>query len=183
MYNYYNRKNKIGIAPAAAAAAAATAPISLPALAISAALSAIPAIITAIRRNNMPNPNDWQGWNAQDSRLRYPYGTSVINWIINDGDSIQNEALNILQWIQTYGLKPVLEYNSHFNRQITLQDLINKLNRGGYTGEARQFQEILDSQNKQLISPSTTKKAGLNMFLTIALVGAGIFLLIKQKKK
>ena len=108
MYNYYNRKNRIGIAPAVAAAAAATAPISLPALAISAALSAIPAIITAIRRNNMPNPNDWQGWNAQDARLRYPYGTSVINWIINDGDSIQNEALNILQWIQTYGLKPVL---------------------------------------------------------------------------
>jgi hypothetical protein len=37
--------------------------------------------------------------------------------------------------------------------------------------------------SKQLSSPSTTKKAGLNMFLTIALVGAGIFLLIKQKKK
>jgi hypothetical protein len=37
--------------------------------------------------------------------------------------------------------------------------------------------------SKQLLSPSTTKKAGLNMFLTIALVGAGLFLLLKQKKK
>lgn len=183
MYNYYNRKDRIGIAPVAAAAAAATAPISLPALAISAALSAIPAIINLIKKNNQPNPNDWQGWNAQDARLGYPFGTSTINWIINDGDSIQNESLNILQWIQTYGLKPILEYNSHFNRQLTLQDLINKLNRGGYTGEARQFQKILDEQNKQLISPSTTKKAGLNMFLTIALVGAGLFLILKQKKK
>ena len=37
--------------------------------------------------------------------------------------------------------------------------------------------------SKQLSSPSTTKKAGLNMFLTIALVGAGLFLILKQKKK
>jgi len=181
MYNYYNRKKTIGN-PLLAAGAAATAPISLPAMAISAALSAIPAIINLIRKNNQPNPNDWQGWNAQDSRLGYPYGTGPINWIINDGDSIQNESLNILQWIQTYGLKPILEYNSHFNRQITLQDLINKLNRGGYTGEARGFQEILDQQN-QLSSPSTTKQAGMNIFATIAIVGAGLFLLLKSKKK
>jgi hypothetical protein len=183
MYNYYNRKNRIGNPLLAAGAAAVTAPISLPMLAISAVISAIPSIIKLIRANNQPNPNDWQGWNAQDARLGYPYGTGPINWIINDGDSIQNESLNILQWIQTYGLKPVLEYNSHFNRQITLQDLINKLNRGGYTGEARQFQEILDAQNKQLSSPSTTTKAGMNMYVTLAIVGAGLFLLLKKKKK
>jgi hypothetical protein len=59
--------------------------------------------------------------------------------------------------------------------------------------ERPDLQQILDTAyftneqinySKQLSSPlSTTKKAGLNMFLTIALVGAGIFLLIKQKKK
>jgi hypothetical protein len=46
------------------------------------------------------------------------------------------------------------------------------------------FTESEINYSKQLSSPlSTTKKAGLNIFLTIALVGAGIFLLIKQKKK
>ena len=50
--------------------------------------------------------------------------------------------------------------------------------------DASYFTNDQINYSKQLISPlSTTKKAGLNMFLTIALVGAGIFLLIKQKKK
>lgn len=45
------------------------------------------------------------------------------------------------------------------------------------------FSQSQIDYSKQLSSPSTTKKAGLNMFLTIALVGAGLFLILKQKKK
>ena len=100
--------------------------------------SAIPFIIAAINRGK-PNPNDWQGWNALDSQMGFPIGTNVTGWIIKDGDSIQNEALNILQYIRAYGTNNVLTYNSHWNKTITAQDLANKLRRGGYENEANQL--------------------------------------------
>jgi len=71
------------------------------------------------------------------------------------------------------------QYLDEYRNRFLLQrpDLQKFLDASYFTNEQINY-------SKQLSSPlSATKKAGLNMFLTIALVGAGIFLLIKQKKK
>jgi hypothetical protein len=138
--------------------------------------------------SNKPNPRDWEGWDAMDRRLGYPFGTGPINWVINDGDSIQNEALNIVSWIRSNGLEPVLQYNSHFGRAITIDQLADKLRRGGFPQEAQAFK---DEFNK--IKPggnsggnsggdTPTKQAGMNIALTLGLA-AGAFLLVKQFAK
>jgi len=118
-------------------------------------ISAIPFVISAINRGK-PNPNDWQGWDALDSKKGYPIGTNAISWIINDGQSISNEALNILQYIQNYGYDNVLTYNSYYQRTITAQDLANKLKRGGFVNEAN-----------KLLTPPTASDSINNVFTNL----------------
>lgn len=127
---------------------------------------------------NKPNPNDWQGWDASDVRIKAPKGTNAINWIINDGDSVQNEALNLVRYIQANGTGNILGRSTWFNRTITIEDLADKLSRGGYGQEAAQ----LVQQSKGTFDLPGTKKAGMNIWVTLAIVGAGIFALSKIKK-
>jgi hypothetical protein len=91
-----------------------------------------------------PNPNDWKGWDAQDSQNSRPPGTSVAWWIITDGDSVQNEALNAISYMRTktQGVQKVYEaaqevYN--LNAAQFTAKLVSKLNRAGYASEAAQF--------------------------------------------
>lgn len=132
--------------------------------------------------SNKPNPNDWMGWEKLERERNQPQGTQAQNWIINDGDSVQNEALNIIRYIEARGLDKVLNYNPIFNREITLNDLNKKLERGGYIQEARQLTE----KQKELVQTGvlnpSSQKAGMNMFLTIGLVGAALFFLYKKGK-
>ncbi len=139
--------------------------------------SAIPFIIAAINRGK-PNPNDWQGWNALDSQMGFPIGTNVTGWIIKDGDSIQNEALNILQYIRAYGTNNVLTYNSHWNKTITAQDLANKLRRGGYENEANQL--LTQATSPQIVQnvQQTIQKSNFLLYAGIAL---GLILIFKKK--
>lgn len=127
---------------------------------------------------NKPNPNDWQGWDASDVRINAPKGTNAINWIINDGDSVQNEALNLVRYIQANGTGNILGRSTWFNRTITIEDIADKLSRGGYGQEAAQ----LVQQSKGTFDLPGTKKAGMNIWVTLAIVGAGIFALSKIKK-
>ena len=127
---------------------------------------------------NKPNPNDWQGWDASDVRINAPKGTNAINWIINDGDSVQNEALNLVRYIQANGTGNILGRSTWFNRTITIEDLADKLSRGGYGQEAAQ----LVQQSKGTFDVPGTQKAGMNIFVTLGIVGAGIYLLSKIKK-
>lgn len=127
---------------------------------------------------NKPNPNDWQGWDASDVRIKAPKGTNAINWIINDGDSVQNEALNLVRYIQANGTGNILGRSTWFNRTITIEDIADKLSRGGYGQEAAQ----LVQQSKGTFDLPGTKKAGMNIWVTLAIVGAGIFALSKIKK-
>ena len=127
---------------------------------------------------NKPNPNDWQGWDASDVRIKAPKGTNAINWIINDGDSVQNEALNLVRYIQANGTGNILGRSTWFNRTITIEDLADKLSRGGYGQEAAQ----LVQQSKGTFDVPGTQKAGMNIFVTLGIVGAGIYLLSKIKK-
>jgi hypothetical protein len=159
----------------------------------------IPVLIKQIGKNK-PNPNDWQGWNALDVQIGAPQGTNCINWVINDGDSIQNEALNILQYIKANGEDKVIGYNSHFNRTITMDDVADKLRRGGYVSEANQLQaeykkKVLaiaqanakkntSSANPTGTSPtglSTTTKVIIGSVLLLTAIGVTIYI-IKRKK-
>ena len=127
-----------------------------------------------------PNPNDWMGWEALDRSVGQPVGTQVQNWVLIDGDSVQNEALNIVQWIKNKGIESVLSKNSaitaKFGRGVTIADIADKLSRGGFPQEAAQFLEA----NKPSLLPGSTK-AGTNMLVTIALIGDAAFFLFKRK--
>lgn len=128
--------------------------------------------------SNRPNPNDWKGWDASDVRINAPRGTNAINWVINDGDSVQNEALNLVRYIQANGTDNILGYSKWFNRNITIEDVADKLSRGGFQQEAQE----LVKQSKQIFQGSGTQKAGMNIALTLGLV-AGAFLLVKSFAK
>lgn len=157
----------------------------------------IPLLIKQIG-SNKPNPNDWKGWDAQDREANRKIGTGAASWVVNDGDSIQNEALNILQYINAYGEDNVLGYNSFLNRTITMDDVANKLRRGGYVAEANQLQteykkKVLaiaqaNAQKTNPITPtttskglSTTTKVIIGSVLLLTAIGVTIYI-IKRKK-
>ena len=174
----YNNK-QIGFGEATLVTGGTLAPVTL---VVDVVLAAIPFIISAINRGK-PNPNDWQGWVALDNKNNQPVGTSAITWIIKDGQSIQNEALNILQYIRNYGTQDVLTYNSYFNRTITAEDLANKLRRGGYENEAKQLiQQVQVPAPVQAASNILTNVTKSTSSLLLYLgIGLGLFLILKKK--
>ena len=143
---------------------------------------------------NKPNPNDWKGWDASDVRIRAPKGTNAINWVINDGDSVQNEALNIVRYIQANGTANILGPSTWFNRTITIEDVADKLSRGGFQQEAQQLVaqsklKPVDTSKQKLFDPNDPNKpkptnlfSGMNLAVTLGVVAGG-YLLIKQFAK
>lgn len=131
-----------------------------------------------------PNPNDWKGWAALDQQYQAPKGYNAQSWVLQDGDSVQNEALNIVQWVKNYGIDTVVNDNwaikKNFGRNVTLEDLADKLRRGGFPAEADQF--LAASRPAGLFQPGAgTKQAGINVLLTVGLIGAAAFFLFKKK--
>jgi len=148
---------------------------------VSLAFDAVTSLVNLFA--NKPNPNDWQGYDASDRRINAPIGTNAINWVINDGDSVQNEALNIVRYIQANGTKNILGPSTWFNRTITIEDVADKLSRGGFGKEAAQLVAASKVEDKKLPPPPPpAEKAGMNIWVTLGIVGAGIFLISKMKK-
>ena len=139
-----------------------------------AAATTVASIIDSINKGK-PNPNDWIGWNELDNKKGFPIGTNAVSWILNDGQSIQNEALNILQYIQNYGYNNVLTYNSYYQKTITANDLANKLRRGGYVNEANQL--LQPPTSVQSVTNVLSNNKNLLLYGGIALA---ILLLIKK---
>ena len=157
-------------------------PVDPISIGINIVMAAIPFIMNAINKGK-PSPNDWQGWVALDSKNSQPIGTNAITWIIKDGQSIQNEALNILQYIRNYGTQDVLTYNSYYNRTITADDLADKLRRGGYENEAKQLIQQVQvpapvQAASNILSNVTKSTSSLLLYLGI---GLGLFLILKKK--
>lgn len=152
---------------------------------ISAGLKAIETL-TALFANK-PNPNDWVGWDALDQQIGAPTGTNVLQWVILDGDSVQNEALNIVSYIKSKGLNNLVGYSTWFKRTITIDDIADKLARGGFPQEAAAIKASYYA-NPNVIpagggSPTgASKTAGMNIWVTLALAGAAIFAITKMKK-
>lgn len=166
------RPNTIGFGEATIATGGAAFPITA---VVDIAVAAIPFIISAIAKSK-PNPNDWMGWNALDSQNDLPIGTQVTGWVIHDGDSIQNEALNILQYIRAYGTNNVLTYNAHWGRVITAQDIANKLRRGGYVNEANNL--LLSQPEKQMQNIQQTLQS--NNWLLYLGLGLTFYIILKK---
>ena len=144
-----------------------------------ATLSAVAAGLQQVSQlfGKRPNPNDWKRWKAGDA----------IHWTLNDGDSVQNEAHNIQQFLLN-NLQNQAVLQEYWSR-VKVQDLQNKLQRAGARPE--DLQAFIQNRPKiqqpqqsifQTSQPGTTQ-ASSNMFLTIALVGAGILLITQMGKK
>jgi hypothetical protein len=136
---------------------------------------------------NKPNPNDWMGWDALDVKIGAPIGTNVLQWVILDGDSIENEALNIVSYIKANGTKNLLGYSKWFNRTITINDIADKLARGGFIEEANYIKlqnlPVVNAPQKTITPISNTPtQSKMNIYVTLALFGAGLFLITKMKK-
>jgi len=147
----------------------------------------IVSVITDLFKTK-PNPNDWVGWDQQDKSNSQWDGSSVRGYVLNDGDNVQNEALNIVSYINARGLD-VLTNSGHPTtipgtgwRDVTIEEIANKLQRGGFPQEAAAILQKKNNPIADLLSPGKTTKASTNMLLTLGLVGAGIFLITKMKK-
>lgn len=186
MYNYYNRSNRVGdikFVPVVTSE-----PIS--SLIATAAASAISSLFASLKRPAgeardviAAVKNQIQ---IQDARNRL---ASVIAGSQKNYKAADVDVQEMLLWYRK-------NYANDF-QQLMPEDMIfwNQYldgYRNRFLLDRPDLQKFLDASyfteseinySKQLSSPSTTKKAGLNMFMTIALVGAGLFLLIKQKKK
>lgn len=131
-----------------------------------------------------PPSSYWMAWERIDDQYGNPRGASAQHWVMFDGDDVKNEALNILAYIRQNGIEKVLAQNSttlrDAGRYLTPDDLLNKLRRAGYEQEANEIKKLIQQSNITL--PGETNKAGMNMFLTLALVGAAAFFLLKKKK-
>jgi len=152
---------------------------------VSAGLQAIKTLSDLFK--NKPNPTDWVGWDALDQQIGAPTGTNVLNWVINDGDDVKNEALNIVSYILSKGFKNLIGYSTWFKRNITIDDIVNKLNRGGFSDEAAALKAKYNANinvlpDGTILPTEASKTAGMNIWVTVALVGAAIFAITSLKK-
>jgi len=154
-------------------------------------LPAIPALISTVQNflpivqgffSNQANPNDWKGWDDQDIISGKPLGSSAGSWVTKDGDSVTNEASNILAWIQAHDINNVIGVNAYTKQNVYFEDIINKLRRGNLNKEA----DYLISKNSSvsnLFKPlnSSSTQAGMSPWVILALAGAGIYFFTRKK--
>ena len=145
---------------------------------------------------NKPSPNDWVGWDEQDRNLGQWEGSSVRGYVLNDGDSVQNEALNIVSYIKSKGIEKLVNSGHPVTiqgqgwRDVTIDEIIDKLSRGGYGSEASEIKNAYLAYKSAYSSPSNlltagsaaSKTAGMNIFVTLAIAGAAIYAISKYKK-
>lgn len=136
---------------------------------------------------NQPNPNDWLGWSAGDAKY----------WVKNDGDSVKNEGLNILSFINAHGFQDITDSDAYGVNRVTIADIAKKLIRGGFVNESKQLQDayynlgdfpVVSSESGSNV-PSTyvqpgpsTNQASINKWVTYGLIGAALILVLKGKK-
>lgn len=77
-----------------------------------------------IKLGKKPNPNDWKGWNYGDAK----------HWVKNDGDSVENEASNIVSFMSKPGfdLDMMINDDGYGVTRVTPRQIQDKLSRGGH---------------------------------------------------
>lgn len=142
------------------------------------------SIASNLFKGNQPNRNDWIGWDQWDSANGQWLGSSVRGWVLNDGDDVNNEALNILSYIKTKGLDNLVNSGKKTTvqgqgwRDVTLEEIAKKFERGGLTQEAQQLRTAA-SGKPSTFNPTgaTLPQAGLDtpnllLYAGVALVAA-----------
>ena len=150
-----------------------------------ASFSGIPGVFTSILTNilgNKPNPNDWKGWNAGDAK----------HWVSNDGDSVSNEAINIISFINAHSVQDLISSDAYGVPRVTIAQIASKLQRGGFPTQA---QALLNGATGGTNSTNSTPATGLNNTVndinktgttnnTLLLAGAGLvaaYFIFKKK--
>lgn len=184
--------DKIGFAPVVLAAPVVAKGATL---AIKAIITLAPQIIKLVgplfKKNKKRYLNDWKGWDAQDIRAGRNAGSSVRGYILQDGDYPDIEAANIVSYFTAYGFNNLMNTGIKVSdpwgkgwRDVTFEEIANKLNRGGMPQAAQVIYKLLEEEKQKqiILNQQQNKKAGMNIWVTLALVGVGIFAVIKMKK-
>ena len=161
---------------------------------VSTVASAI-ALLSNLVKSDHGTVNDWKGWNAQMDQRGLPHGTPANYLAKYDGDAgVDVEAVNMIQWIANNSLDEVLGYNAWNKQTVTIDDVVNKITRGGYPKEAQALKNAyygIATPQSGGTTPSggaiptggsSATTAGMNIYVTLALVGAAIFAITKMKK-
>lgn len=160
---------------------------------------------------NPPN-RYWVTWDKQDIKAGHNAGSALRGWTINDGDSVRNEAENILAYIGENGFKnffqsPTLQIKNGSEKWAgngwripTVNEFLSKLERGGFSQEAAEMKRVFNnssrtssgtgsnnnSGNNRIVEideiTGQPKRAGMNAVVTLGLVGAGLYLISNMKK-
>ena len=168
-------------------------------------VSAVPTdkIISGISNifKNKPSPNDWQGWDALDAKYNSPAGNQAAYWTVNNGNSVPNEALNIIQYLTKkrdgFNLVYQAGLTSRFwmNQSDFIQKLGSKLVAGGYKNEAnqliQQYKDMLaqqaqpQSQQQAPAPPPEKPKSKLIWYVGggVALLAVGLTIYFVARKK
>ena len=175
---YYGNKNKIGVVPIA--------------LVVTTAVKALPNLISFIRNISQRPAGEArdvinvvkQQITNQDARTRLAtvVAGSKQNFKAEDVDiqelllwyrqNYSNDYIDLLPEDKLYWNSYLENIKNTFGFLNTRPDLVNLINQAYFTK---------DQINYKPETPGT-QKAGLNMWVTLGIVGAGILLLTKKKK-
>jgi hypothetical protein len=137
------------------------------------------------------DPQDWRGWDEQDRQLGQFVGSSVRGWVLNDGDNIQNEAVNIASYIKANGLQNLTNSGHPTTvegkgwRDVTIDEIDNKLTRAGFFDEAKEIATAARnprSNNSSMTvptNPGSGNEGGSNNTLMYILGAAVVTKLLK----
>ncbi len=116
----------------------------------------------------------------------------VVRWTLNDGDSPKQEAADVMRLIEERGWSTYLNKPTKYgDRALTVQDVINKLNRVGLTDVAAKVTQSLQQalqQGTQSMQPHTTVVNGEviatpqkkdNTLMLVGLAAAALLILKK----
>lgn len=152
-------------------------------------VSSITTILSNILRGQNPDTH-WEGWEKLDKKEGLPLGTNAQQWVIKDGDNPKSEAINIIRWADRYGIHTLVNYNSHFKKEITLKDVQSKLRRNGFINEAAQLNGVSlmdglfsDTPNTSFNFPEISNSNFMDLLKKYFWIPAGLLLLWFLKKK
>lgn len=126
----------------------------------------------------------WKAYDAQDQASNQWPGSTARGYVLNDGDSPSNEAINLVYYIKQNGLEKLLNSGHPVTvpgsgwRDVTIEEIAKKFEKGGLVQEAQQLRAAA-SNKPSPFNPTgaTLPQAGLDtpkllLYAGVALVAA-----------
>ena len=160
--------------------------------------------LSSLFGGSKPNENDYKGWDDLDKSIGAPKGDSPSYWVLHDGDSIQNEAKNIVSYIRASpdNLQNMMlsNWGKTVQSEIFLNKLIDKLNRGGQKDAVNAIKNVGNNTSNLGTSANINTSSGSNPAIipppvkktnywliggiavgSIAVIGTIIYLVVRKK--